>query len=70
MTILYMLIPLGLMLVAVAIWAFMWAVRTGQLDDMEGSAHRFLMDDDSDPRIPGVKSDQDKPTLPMDKHQH
>lgn len=36
----------------VAIWAFLWAVRSGQFDDMEGPAHRILMDDD-DPRIPG-----------------
>jgi len=29
----------------------LWAVRTGQFDDLEGPAHRILMDDD-DPRIP------------------
>lgn len=52
MNILYLLIPLGLVLLGVAIWAFMWAVRSGQFDDMEGPAHRILMDDD-DPRIPG-----------------
>ena len=32
MTILYLLIPLGLVLLGVAIWAFMWAVRSGQFD--------------------------------------
>jgi len=46
MNILYMLIPLGLVLLGVAIWAFMWAVRSGQFDDLEGPAHRILMDDD------------------------
>ena len=46
MSILYLLIPLGLVLLGVAIWAFMWAVRTGQFDDLEGPAHRILMDDD------------------------
>jgi nitrogen fixation-related uncharacterized protein len=35
----------------IAIWAFIWAVKTGQFDDLEGPAHRILMDDD-DPRIP------------------
>jgi len=54
MNILYLLIPLGLVLLGIAIWAFMWAVRSGQVDDMEGPAHRILMDDD-DPRIPGKK---------------
>jgi len=52
MEILYLLIPLALVLLGVAIWAFMWAVRSGQFDDLEGPAHRILMDDD-DPRIPG-----------------
>ena len=51
-----MLIPLGLVIFAVAIWAFVWAVKSGQFDDMEGPAHRILMDDD-DPRIPGKKTD-------------
>lgn len=65
MTILYLLIPLGLVLLGVAIWAFMWAVRSGQFDDMEGPAHRILMDDD-DPRIPNRKT-QDKQVLPAKK---
>jgi nitrogen fixation-related uncharacterized protein len=38
----------------IAIWAFIWAVKTGQFDDLEGPAHRILMDDD-DPRIPHAK---------------
>ena len=58
MEILYLLIPLGLVIFAIAIWAFVWAVKSGQFDDMEGPAHRILMDDD-DPRIPGRKSDTD-----------
>lgn len=48
---LYYLIPLGLLLLAGAIWAFAWSVRSGQFEDMEGPAHRILMDDD-DPNIP------------------
>lgn len=53
-----MLIPLGLVLLGVAIWAFVWAVKSGQFDDMEGPAHRILMDDD-DALIPGKKADTD-----------
>lgn len=56
MEVLYLLIPLGIVLLAVAIWAFAWAVKSGQFDDMEGPAHRILMDDD-DPRIPGKTTD-------------
>ena len=56
MEILYLLIPLGLLVLGVAIWGFLWAVKTGQFDDMEGPAHRILMDDD-DIRIPTRKSE-------------
>ncbi len=51
MRILLLLIPMALGVMGVALWAFLWAVRTGQFDDLEGPAHRILMDDD-DPRIP------------------
>jgi cbb3-type cytochrome oxidase maturation protein len=51
MEILYLLIPLALVLMVVAIAFFLWTVRTGQYEDMEGPAHRILMDDD-DPMIP------------------
>lgn len=51
MGILYLLIPLTLVIMVVAIAAFVWAVKTGQFDDLEGPAHRILFDDD-DPRIP------------------
>lgn len=46
MEILYLLIPLSLLLVGLIIWVFLWAVRSGQFDDLEGPAHHILMDDD------------------------
>ena len=46
MSILFALIPLAIVLLAFAVWAFFWAVRSGQFDDLEGPAHRILMDDD------------------------
>jgi cbb3-type cytochrome oxidase maturation protein len=49
MEVLYLLIPLSLVLVGVIIWIFLWAIRSGQFDDMEGPAHRILMDDDDIP---------------------
>lgn len=51
MSILYLLIPLAVVLMIVAAAFFIWTVRTGQYDDLEGPAHRILMDDD-DPMIP------------------
>jgi cbb3-type cytochrome oxidase maturation protein len=52
MDILFLLIPLGLVLVAIIAWFFQWSVKAGQFEDMEGPAHTILMDDDrtsSDP---------------------
>lgn len=51
MEILYLLIPLGVVVVVVAVVAFAWSVKSGQFEDLEGPAHRILMDDD-DPMIP------------------
>lgn len=60
MSILYLLIPLAVGLMVIAIAFFLWTVRTGQYDDLEGPAHRILMDDD-DPMIPGNARPQKKP---------
>lgn len=45
MNILLLLIPLSLMLLAVAIGAFVWAVRRGQFDDLDAAALDILVDD-------------------------
>lgn len=42
---LYIMIPAALLLVAVAIYVFFWAVDSGQYDDLEGPAHSILFDD-------------------------
>ena len=47
MEILYLLIPLSVVLVFVIGAAFWWALQSGQFDDLDGPAHRMLMDDDS-----------------------
>ena len=49
MDILYFLIPLGLLLLGLAVWAFFWAVGSGQFDDLDTPAMRVVMDDDSHP---------------------
>ena len=51
MEILYLLIPMAILLVAAMIGAFLWASRSGQFDDLEGPAHRILMEED-EPRVP------------------
>jgi len=67
MRILYLLIPMALGIVGVALWAFLWAVRTGQFDDLEGPAHRILMDDEPAHRI---LMDDDDPRLPRRQQSH
>ncbi|MGI2027506.1 MULTISPECIES: cbb3-type cytochrome oxidase assembly protein CcoS [unclassified Endozoicomonas] len=42
---LIILIPLALILIAVAIKLFFWAVDDGQFDDLEGPAHSILFDE-------------------------
>jgi len=49
--ILFILVPLSMIVLAILIWAAFWAIRNNQYEDMEGPAHRILMDDD-DPMIP------------------
>jgi len=52
MIILLLLIPLSVMLLAVAIWAFVWAVREGQFDDLDTPALDILVDtDELPPRV-------------------
>jgi cbb3-type cytochrome oxidase maturation protein len=44
MSILFILIPLSLLLVAFAAWAFFWAVGAGQFDDLESPGWEILSD--------------------------
>ncbi len=41
---LYFLIPLSMVVVALGIWLFFWAVNNGQYDDLDGEAERILFD--------------------------
>jgi len=50
MEILYILIPISLVFVVLIAAVFLWAVKSGQFEDLEGPAHRILLDDDDDPR--------------------
>ncbi|MDY0022700.1 cbb3-type cytochrome oxidase assembly protein CcoS [Arenimonas caeni] len=46
MNILLALIPISLMLLGLAIWAFLWAVRRGQFDDLDTPALDMLREND------------------------
>lgn len=50
MEIIYILIPVSLVLLGVALWGFFWAVRSGQFDDLDSPATRILMEEDEKKR--------------------
>ncbi len=49
MEVIYGLIPGMILLGLIAVGVLFWAARSGQFDDLEGDAHRILMDDDAEP---------------------
>lgn len=49
MSIIYVLIPLAILIVALAIGIFFWAVRSNQFDDLDRQGYSILFDDDLPP---------------------
>lgn len=59
MSIIYVLIPLGLVLVAFGLWAFFWAVGEGQFDDLDSPGWSVLSDDE--PKTPPARPPDEEP---------
>jgi len=55
MDVIYGLIPGMIFLGLVAVGVMFWAAKSGQFDDLEGEAHRILMDEDLMPDHPEEK---------------
>ena len=49
MTILLLLVPISILLLGIAIWAFLWAVRSGQYDDLDSPAIDMLRSEPGQP---------------------
>ncbi|GMM72361.1 cbb3-type cytochrome oxidase assembly protein CcoS [Alteromonas sp. IB21] len=49
MSIIYVLIPIAIIIVAVAIVIFFWAVKTNQFEDLDRQGYSILFDDDLSP---------------------
>jgi cbb3-type cytochrome oxidase maturation protein len=49
---LYLLIPLAVILVGIAIALLFWAVKSGQYDDLETESRRILFDESDRPPAP------------------
>ena len=47
MSMLIYLIPVALFLGGISLIAFLWALRSGQYEDLDGAAERILLDDDT-----------------------
>lgn len=58
MEVLYLLVPLAIILAGVIVWAFFWAVRSNQFEDLEGPAHRILMDEDEKAAPPKQRAER------------
>ncbi len=43
---LYILIPIAIILVAVAVGVFLWAVKSEQFEDLDRQGHNILFEDD------------------------
>lgn len=71
MNILLFLIPLSLLLLAVAAWAFVWAVRRGQFEDLDTPAIDILRDDPHErPRGNADTTNTDEGALADDVRAH
>ena len=49
------LIPIALFLGLLGLGAFMWAMKSGQFDDLDGAAERILHDEEEDDGEPPAK---------------
>jgi cbb3-type cytochrome oxidase maturation protein len=56
MSAVYIALPVALLLAAAGVVAFIWATKSGQMDDLETPSQRVLFDDDEIP----ARGDGDK----------
>lgn len=48
-SVVYIALPVALLLAVAGVVAFIWATRSGQMDDLETPGQRVLFDDDEPP---------------------
>lgn len=73
MTVLVYLLPAALFLGLLGLGAFLWSLRSGQYDDLDGAAERILFDDE-EPAPPSrrhlsLPSQEQDPPAPSPKDQ-
>ena len=65
MSSLVFLVPLALLLGGAALAAFLWSLRSGQYDDLDGAAERILLDEEDDrldAAAPSAQKEADRST--------
>jgi cbb3-type cytochrome oxidase maturation protein len=69
MEVVFVLIPLSIVLVLLAIRAFTWSIDHGQFDDLERESLRILMDRDepADPDAEGDRPEEGPPRNPREE---
>ncbi|MEL0169514.1 MAG: cbb3-type cytochrome oxidase assembly protein CcoS [Pseudomonadaceae bacterium] len=66
MTVLYILVPIAIALVIIAIWLFNWAVNNGQYDDLDSPAHSILFDDDDPAHLAAQQREESSESTSQD----
>jgi cbb3-type cytochrome oxidase maturation protein len=61
MTVLLILIPVALLLGTIGLAAFLWALRSGQFDDLDGAGVRILEDEDSSAELTPARQSERRP---------
>lgn len=68
MSVLLYLVPAALGLGLIGLFGFMWSMRSGQYDDLEGAANRILNDDDLGAGQPAAATRDTKPVHELKAH--
>ncbi|WP_299398196.1 cbb3-type cytochrome oxidase assembly protein CcoS [Pelagibius sp.] len=58
MSALIYLIPVALLLGLLGLVAFLWALKSGQFEDLDGAAHRVLLDEEEEDEAAKNESDR------------
>jgi len=61
MTVLIYLMPVALFLGLLGLAGFLWALRTGQFEDLDGAAQRILIDDEGGEGRPPMRQPPRRP---------
>ncbi|MEM9167639.1 MAG: cbb3-type cytochrome oxidase assembly protein CcoS [Planctomycetota bacterium] len=56
----WIVLPIALILASIGVWAFLWSVRSGQLDDLDTPALRMLLDEDPMPAAPKAQRERSR----------